>query len=280
MVNHGMPQTLEEALILLKNDEYQIIAGGTDLMVQHRHWAQTLPKIPKPVFFIHHVKELNYLLDTPEYLEIGATTPMDMIMSSPLVPKILQHTIEEIAAPGIRHMATLAGNIANASPAADGLCTLIALSADLVIASLDRKRMIKVEEVISGPKRNKLAKDEMIIAIRIPHQDQSMSEFYKVGGRRADAISKVSLAAVIHVHQSIITNWHLAFGAVGPRVVHDIHTDQRMIGMKIDDVKRQTDAIIAMYEPLITPIDDQRSTAVYRKQVALNLIRRVIINLH
>jgi xanthine dehydrogenase FAD-binding subunit len=185
----------------------------------------------------------------------------------------------EIAAPGIRHMATLAGNIANASPAADGLCTLVALDATVVIASVNSTRIEHVNDIIVAPKKINLSENELIIEIRIPKSDWSFTAFYKVGGRKADAISKVSLAGSVTYESDRISAWRIAFGAVGPKVVLNPDLDRMMIGKSVRAIKRDAASIVKLYEPFIKPIDDQRSTAAYRKQVALNLIGRFIENM-
>jgi xanthine dehydrogenase FAD-binding subunit len=279
MVKHIIPKTLTEALEWMNQGAYQVISGGTDWMVQARNWSETLPKATKGLIFIHELSELNYIKETTEDLLIGATTPMDTLMNSPKVPQVLRDTLLEIAAPGIRHMATLAGNIANASPAADGLCTLVALDATVVIASVNSTRIEHVNDIIVAPKKINLSENELIIEIRIPKSDWSFTAFYKVGGRKADAISKVSLAGSVTYESDRISAWRIAFGAVGPKVVLNPDLDRMMIGKSVRAIKRDAASIVKLYEPFIKPIDDQRSTAAYRKQVALNLIGRFIENM-
>ncbi len=248
-------------------------------MVQSRNWAGTLPKLAKPLVFLSQVKELDFIHETADFIIIGAMTPMDKIMASPMVPMILRETIAEIAAPGIRHVATLGGNIANASPAADAVCTLYALNASICIVSARATRILPIGQLIVGPKRTCLMPDEVITQIEIPKAMYSRQLFQKIGGRKADAISKVSLAAVATVHGDILTSLRLAFGAVGPTVISHPKIDAIFLGKSISDLKTNVLTLIEAYAPLIHPIDDQRSTAEYRKQVALRLIQRFIDSL-
>lgn len=276
MVDHYYPLTLEETFTELKKNRYQIIAGGTDCLVQYRSWSETVPKFKYPLMFIHHLSELNFICENGDYIEIGSCVTYKEILSSPLISKVMKDTIIEIASPGIRHSATIGGNIANASPAADAVCTLIALDAMVVIKSLDAIRIEKIEDFITGVKKNSLKPDEIIFSIKIPNVMYDYACFYKVGGRQADAISKVSLAAVMNITDGRITKWRMAFGAVGPKVVTSLSVDQILIGKTIEEIKNTVPSIQKLYSPLINPIDDQRSTAKYRKLVALNLIRKFI----
>lgn len=273
MVTHHIPSTLEEALKLLDSNQYQVMCGGTDLMVQSRSWANTVPKWTKPLVFIRQLSELNYIKETQDDIEIGSVTSYETLLNSSLVPKVLKDTIIEIAAPGIRQVGTLGGNIANASPAADAVCTLIALDAKVDIISFNSSRTEKICDLIIGVKKTTLKPNEIIRCIKIPNVEHDYAKFYKVGGRKADAISKVSFCALCNVKDNIITKFRIAFGAVGPKVSSDIFTDELLVGRTIDDVKNSVDDITEKYKILITPIDDQRSTKEYRHKVALNMIK-------
>lgn len=279
MVTHQIPSTLEDALKLLESKEYLIMGGGTDLMVQARSWAMTLPNLKKPLVFINQLKELNFIEESKEYLEIGAATTYDTLLKSPLIPKVLKDTIVEIAAPGIRYLGTIGGNIANASPAADAVCTLIALDALVEIVSVNTTRTEKISDFIIGVKKTTLKPDELIRSIKIPALDHDVAKFYKVGGRKADAISKVSLCGICNIKDNVITKFRVALGAVGPKVVSDIQTDELFVGKTIDEIKITVNDMIKNYEPLISPIDDQRSTKDYRFQVSLNLLKAFIESL-
>jgi CO/xanthine dehydrogenase FAD-binding subunit len=198
------------------------------------------------------------------------------LLNSSLVPKVLKDTIIEIAAPGIRHVGTLGGNIANASPAADAVCTLIALDAIVEIMSSNSIRTEKICDFIIGVKKTTLKPNEIIRSIKIPNVEHDYANFYKVGGRKADAISKVSLCVLCNVKDNIITKFRIAFGAVGPKVASNIKTDELFVGKTIDEIKNNIDDYTKKYASLITPIDDQRSTKEYRHKVALNMIKAFI----
>lgn len=276
MVNHYYPLTLDEALFQINQSEYQIIAGGTDVMIQYRSWADTSLQTKKPLLFIHQLKELDFIVRDKNYINVGACVTLSNLFKSPLIPLVLKNTIIEIASPSIRNTATLAGNIANASPAADAVCTLIALDALVEIKSLDSVRTVKIEHLITGVKKTSLLSNEIITTIKIPNIHHDYQFFYKVGGRKADAISKVSLAAVANILDGRITKWRLAFGAVGPKVVTDITKDETFVGKTIDEIRESILSVQELYASIIHPIDDQRSTKQYRSTVAGNLIKKFI----
>jgi xanthine dehydrogenase FAD-binding subunit len=278
MVEHVIARSLDEALHCLNQQEYTILSGGTDHMVQKRSWAGTLPLFTKPVLFLHEVKELYGIRVDSNVMEIGAMTSMTAIEEHPQTPPILKECIRQIASPGIRNKATLAGNIANASPAADAVCVLIALHAKVVISSVNHTYETLVEHVIVGPRKTILKQNEMIIAIHIPLLIPTFYAFYKVGGRMADAISKISLAGFIYIHNGKIAEFRLCFGAVGPKVMRNVDQDFAMLGKDIEYLAMEMDAYIDSYVQAISPIDDQRSTKEYRQMVASNLIKKFILS--
>lgn len=272
MVNHFIPSSLEEALDILKKEKVEIIAGGTDLMVQRRKWADTVPQF-KQTMNIINVPELSFIEANNGKLFIGATTSLSDIYKHPSTPDLLRTCIYEIASPALRNMATIAGNIGNASPAGDTLPILYVLNAKIVLLSKNNTRTLPIEEVITGPRKTIIKNDELIEKIIIPLHQFTSTSFVKVGGRRADAISKVSFTGVASVIDNIVMDIRIAFGAVGPVIVRSKSIENSMITMNINQIKENIDHILTSYRDIITPIDDQRSNKKYRKQVAINLLK-------
>jgi CO/xanthine dehydrogenase FAD-binding subunit len=271
MVDHYIPKTLEEALELLSNHNALIIAGGTDIMVQKRSWNNLPPKINSSVN-IRNLPELNYITLEKEVLCIGATTTLNTIYHHENVPLLLKQAISVIASPAIRNMATIAGNIGNASPAGDTLPVLYLLEAIIVLKNKYRIRELPINEVIIGPRKTVIQNDEIITEIKIPLTEFTKCSFDKIGGRKADAISKISLASLIRIEQNIVKDIRFAFGAVGPKVIRDKKIEETLIGLDVHALKKMKKEISSMYRTIVTPIDDQRSTKEYRKHVAGNLI--------
>ena len=272
MVEHFIPKTLEDALSILNDKEVTIIAGGTDLMVQRRKWANTAPKFDSTMNIIH-LKELDYIKEESDFVRIGSTTSLATILKSDNTPLLLKKAIREIASPALRNVATIAGNIGNASPAGDTLPILYVLDAKIQLVSKSNQRVLPIDEVILGPRRTVLHKDEMIKEIILPKKIFTETVFKKVGGRKADAISKLSFTGAVSLKDTVIEDFRVAFGAVGPVMVRVKDIEKTLIGKTVDEAHDLVFDILAEYEPFITPIDDQRSNKIYRKEVSLNLLR-------
>ncbi len=279
MVRHIIPKTYREALEHLKSGSLHILAGGTDLMVQNRAWSETPVAFKKDTLYVYNLEELRYIEREGDMLHVGALASYDMLERHPDTPSALKRCIALLASPGLRRVATLAGNIGNASPAADGVLVLYALDARVVLDSADATREIPIEEAITGPGRTAFEDGEMIREIRIPLEDFDSERFKKVGGRKADAISKVSFLGAAAFDGDVIKDLRLALGAVNTTVVRRREIEAQYQGLTAADLKARSQEIREAYAPYVRPIDDQRSTATYRRQVALNLIEDYIHSL-
>ncbi|MCF7946885.1 MAG: FAD binding domain-containing protein [Spirochaetia bacterium] len=277
MVNTYYPGNLEEALEI-RNQHHPIpLMGGTDLMVKYRSWAGSLPEFPGPVMYINHLKELQGISKNAGSVYIGAGTTLSEIEKSRIVPLLLREAVEEMAAPALRNLGTLAGNIGNASPAGDAVCALVVLDASVKLESIHGgKRVVKVEDFITGPGKTELKNNELITWIIIPQKEVSFVNYRKVGTRKANALSKLSLCSDVKIKNGIIDDIRIAVGAVGPTVVRSRIIEERIIGNRVEELSKKIRAIIEDYSVIIVPIDDQRSTSAYRKQVALNLIQQFL----
>ncbi len=276
MVESYRPRTLEEALSLRKEHDLIPFAGGTDLMVKYQSWRGTLPRFPKDVLFLNHLEELKGIEVKGEDLVIGAGVTLSEVADYSGTPKVLKDAVLSIAAPGIRNIATLAGNLCNASPAGDSICALYALDASVIAESSGGKREISVLEFITGPGRTSLGNDELVTAVKVPLKKAGIQVFRKVGTRKANALSKLSFSAVCEVKGGVVDGIAVAFGAVGPTVVRSVELEKKLTGKKISEIEAEAGGIISDYSAMIVPIDDQRSTAEYRKRVALNLLENFI----
>jgi len=276
MVKLVMPSSLVEALELLEDSNYVLFAGGTDLMVQNRSWSETPVAFSRPVMFLSGIRELDYIKAEMEYLAIGAMATLAEILDHEKTPELLKAIIAEMASPGIRNIATLAGNIGNASPAGDSLVGLYLLDAHLVLRNHHGTRVIRIDDFILGPRKTQLHGNELISEIRIPHQGFTKTVFTKIGPRKADAISKLSFGGAYALSGGTVTDIRIAFGAVYATVVRDREIESSLSGKTPGELVRMLPWIKEQYDRLIQPIDDQRSTRVYRKQVALNLLEKFI----
>jgi len=279
MVKNVIPASLNEALNLLNERPFKIMAGGTDLMVQRRAWSQTPPEFNEDVLYIFNLEELKYIKEEDGYIVIGSTTPVEDLLYSDLAPNLLKEAIGIMASPALRHMATIAGNIGNASPAGDTLPILYALDAIIVLQSVEGVRELPIDEVITGPRRHVMNQNEIIKEIKIPICVFTDSVFEKVGGRQADAISKVSFTGAINIKDNKVLDFRIAFGAVSATILRRKEIESKYIGLTKEELIGRVDDIVIDYDPFVRPIDDQRSNKEYRKTVALNLLRNFVITL-
>ena len=276
MVKSFIPSTYNEALELLDKNEMILMAGGTDLMVKKRNWAGLSPIFDKDVLFISELKELKYIKKKGGFIHIGAMTTLEEILTHKDIPEILKKTILLMASPGIRHIATLGGNIGNASPAGDSLPVLYILDAKIVVDGKGTERMVPIEEFILGPGKVALDGRELIKEIIINDVRFDMIHYEKIGGRKSDAISKVSFAGGVLCRKGRVDEFRCAFGAVAPTVVRSRAIEESVRGTACEDIEKMKEIIKKKYSELIRPIDDQRSTAVYRKKVCMNLLDRFL----
>lgn len=278
MINHFITKNLSEALNILFNNDCYIMAGGTDLMVQKHRSSGLLPTFEKDVLYISNLEELNYIKFDEKGIHIGATTKYRDILASELVPQMLKDVVKDIASPNIRNMATMTGNIGNASPAGDSLVPLYLLDASVVLTSKRGTRELLLKDFIKGVRKTAREKDEMITEVIIPHYELDY-KWVKVGSRAAESITKVSVLGAYKVEDKIIKDLRLAFGSVSITIVRHREIEEKYIGLKIDELHRQIPRILKDFDEFINPITDQRSTKDYRKKVAMNLLRNFLENI-
>ncbi len=276
MVETYLARDYSATLKYLESGACTLIAGGTDLMVKRKREAGLLPKFDGPLVFLDGLSQLKGIERRDGLTVIGAGTPLETIGASELVPPMLREAIQNMATPAIRHVATLGGNIANASPAGDTLPVLYLYDAMVRLESLGSIREVPIREFILGPGRTARRQDELIKCVVLRDHPVTASTYCKVGGRKSDAISKLSFAATADVRAGKLMELRAAFGAVGPTVVRVEALEVELIGQDIARLKVDMDGILAGFAEYIRPIDDQRSTALYRKRCALRLLEDFI----
>lgn len=276
MVKQIIPKHLEEAITYLDQEDFQVIAGGTDLMIQRRNSADLVPLFDRNLLYAFNLDELKYVIKEETQTKIGSMTSLETLLHHPNTPKLLKDVIKEMASPGIRNVATLAGNIANASPAGDSLVALYLLDAVVVLSSKKQTRHLPIDQVILGPRKTCIQNNELITEIIIPTPCFTQTSWVKVAGKKADAISKISFAGAVTIKQGMMTDFRIALGAVFMTVVRNKEIENLYKNMSVDILKSNMNNILSHYQVLIKPIDDQRSNKIYRNQVSLNLIEDFI----
>ncbi|MGE5581809.1 MAG: FAD binding domain-containing protein [Bacillota bacterium] len=277
MVAMFTPTNLAEALQIRREHPAIPLAGGTDLLVKKRSWSGTLPRFEQPVIYIGNVPEFKTIhVINDSILTIGAAVTLSEVLENQAIPEILKRAVAETASPAIRNAGTLGGNICNASPAADTLPPLYALGAAVLLANASGSRELPIFEFIKGPGLTVLKNDELLVAVNIPLVNYQVIHYQKVGTRKADGLSKVSFAGLAGIEGGTLQDLRIALGAVAPTVVRSREAENLLKGRKINELSGLVAEITEFYARLIRPIDDQRSSAAYRKMVSLCLIEYFI----
>ena len=277
MVATFRPTTLEEALEIRATHGAVPFAGGTDLMVKLRRGAGVLPGFDRPVLFLDRVAELVVLRDDGRALEIGAMVTLARLAADPLVPRPLAEVARSMAGPGIRSVATAGGNVCNASPAADLLPYLAAHNARARLMARDARRTLPVEELVTGPGATGVGPAELLAALVVPAWAPTVSIWRKVGTRRANALTKVSLFACADTDGTMVHRARIALGAVAPTVVRLREVERMLEGAAVADLALIARRALEACDAVVRPIDDQRSTADYRRRAARELVSQFIL---
>lgn len=276
MVEAFKPQNITDALKILDDKECRVFAGGTDLMVKKRAWYGTENNFKEPVLFISDIDELRTIKKEDGFIKIGAACKLSEIKNSEIIPGILKDVVSKMASPQVRNAATIGGNICNSSPAGDTLPLLYALDAVLLIESIKGKKEVRIQDFITGPSKNILQKNEILTEIKFKDLDFNIIAYKKTAGRNSNALSKVSFVGLAKTYGSEICDLRISFGAVGPTAERCRGFEESIIKMKKYNGKLDIEKIMEMYENIIKSIDDQRSTADYRKDVSLRLLKNFL----
>ena len=272
------PLRLDGALAALASDpSLTVVAGGTDLMVE----VNSGRRRPTGLLSLRRVDELRHWHRDGNELVIGAgvtyTSLLDPAFAA-LAPALAQ-AARTVGSPQIRNTGTLGGNLATSSPAGDTLPVLAALDAtvELAHADADDRRTVALDDFLTGPKTNALRAGELIVAVRIPVA-AGPQEYLKIGVRNAMVIAVASCALVVDWSRRRVA---CACGSVGPRPMRDRRAEAALAG-EIDWDSRRVPSASAgerfgrSIARAVTPIDDHRATAAYRREATAVLARRAV----
>lgn len=270
-----MPKSLSELWREMDHrPEALIYAGGTDLLVR-------LPKEPEKdqgLICLERLQELKRIEQRGEEIFIGAGCTHAQLLNSSLVVKrltILAQALRVLGSPLIRNAGTIGGNLATASPAGDTLPPLYALGASIEMVSPGSARRMPISDFIKGPGQTALRSGEVLSGVSIPMpSDHAIHHFEKIGQRAALAISIASLAALVQLdtHGTVISA-KLAWGSVGPTVVICRPAEAALEGRHLSRASLKNAA--AIVTKAVSPIDDIRASAAYRREVAGNMLLRL-----
>lgn len=270
------PKTKEEVLEILKQEKSEVclVAGCSNVLPYIKD-----KKLPaKLLLDISGIEELNYIKKSEGKLCIGAATTISDLINSKIIREecnILHQAAEEFADPTIRNSATIGGNLADASPAADMAPPLLVLDAVLEVESMEGKKEIPLKDFFIGPRKTVLHDDEMITSIKI--KDDYINKngcFIKLGLRQAMAISLATVALILAVEKDKVADVRIAMGSIAPTPLRLIKVEGFLKNKKIND-ELIKEAVKKVREE-VKPIGDVRASAEYRRYVSGILFKRAI----
>jgi CO/xanthine dehydrogenase FAD-binding subunit len=264
--------SLDEALKMMAAEPgaWRPFAGGTDLMVLLEAGKLAAGRY----LSLQHFDELRGISTDDQAIVIGALTTYSDVMRSAVLQAecpLLCRAAADTGGVATQNRGTIGGNIANASPAADTPPALLVYDASVDLVSVRGTRRVPYDRFHLGYKRMDLAPDELIHSVRVVRGRGDWRQAWrKVGTRRAQAISKICVAAGVHLAGGIVADARIAFGSVAPTVVRAAHAEAALRGRALT-VETIAASVAALAQDL-RPIDDLRSTAHYRQRVAGNVL--------
>lgn len=273
MSSYQMPDSLDRALSLMAAGDWKILAGGTDFYPQLGD---------KPVDFnildINQLNELRGISRAEDHWRIGAITTWSELLETdlPAAFRSLKQAAREVGSEQIQNAATVAGNLCNASPAADSVPPLLALNAQVELCSSAGSRIISLSEFIRGNRRTALQGDELLTAVLVPTDcDDANSYFIKLGIRKYLVISISMVSALIrYSSQGQIDVARVAVGSCSEVATRLTQLEADLIGQSSStDLAGVVDA---RHLAPLHPINDVRASADYRLHAAEELVRRVL----
>jgi len=272
MTRYARPSTLDEAVHLLAQGGGTLLAGGTD-------FYPGLGDRPASgnIVDLSRVLEMKGVTATEDEIRIGGLTTWSELLASSL-PRCydgLKSAAREIGGVQIQNRGTVAGNLCNASPAADSVPPLLALDAEVELRSLAGSRRMALAEFIMGNRKTRRQRDEILTAVIVPRgMDQARSVFLKLGARRYLVISIVMVAALVKVNGGVVEEARIAVGACSARAQRLTALEQELAGAAAEPGIGK--AVRAEHLAPLSPIDDVRATATYRRDAALTLVARAL----
>jgi CO/xanthine dehydrogenase FAD-binding subunit len=271
--------SLADALSHLSNEAgaWTLIAGGTELMVAHAAGRLNATKL----ISLCGLRELNFIRTSDDFLSIGGGTTFGQIRRSAAVASefpLLAQAASWIGAIANQNRATIAGNIVNGSPAADAPPALLVYDAEIELISHRGSRRLAYADFHLGYKQSVLQPDELVLALHLPRRfSLHIGYLRKVGTRNAMAITKVALAATAVLVEGRIAEIRLAAASLADRPIRLLATESVLLGQTPTSSISNAARTALLDE--VKPIDDIRSTALYRKHVATNLLAEFLLQL-
>jgi carbon-monoxide dehydrogenase medium subunit len=270
--NYFRPTTIDEALALLAEHGTmaRLVAGGTDVLVELQRGVRPA----ETLIDLSAIPGLKYVRDENGTIRLGAlATHNDVVASAACRERALPlaQACWEVGAPQIRTRGTIVGNVVTASPANDTIVPLVALGAEVVLASRENERVMPIQEFYLGVRRTAIRANELLREIRFPAlKANERGLFVKLGLRRAQAISVVSIALVIALEGENVSNARIALGCLAPTVVRAPTAEAFLQGKRLSPEVCAEAGRLACED--VRPIDDLRGSAAYRLATLATLV--------
>ncbi len=269
---YKFPGSLKEVMDDLDEaGDAKIIAGGTDLLIQLADGTQK----PDALLDITRIDELKGIQLKEDGLTIGSTTTVAELCRRNGIPRCLLQGAESIGSPQVRNLATIGGNICNASPCGDTLAPLLVLGAIFIIVSGGGTREIAAENFFKGPKATILEEMEILKEIRIPKENlQGTSSFRMIGKRKGQVISQVNTAVWMIIEDETVQDVRISLGSVAPVPVRAFSAEKVIRGNPVteENIKEAQRAL----KGDISPITDVRASMNYRLTASEALLSDVL----
>lgn len=267
------PKTLDEAVSLLASSSGSILAGGTDF---YPALGERLPQ--GRVVDITALREIRGISFETGQVRIGGLTTWSEVIRTPL-PRCfdaLKAAAREVGSVQIQNRGTVAGNLCNASPAADGVPPLLALDAEVELASAQGRRRLLLDEFLAGNRKTLRRQDEILAAVLVPRRiEHAASAFLKLGARRYLVISISMVAAVVQANEEgCVAEAHVAVGSCSAKALRLRELERDLVGARLEAGIGA--AVKGEHLAALSPIDDVRATARYRRDASLTLVRRAL----
>lgn len=253
-----------------------LLAGGTDLVVGMKRGLVR----PELILSLHAVPELREIRKEKESLAVGSMTTLWALSHSSIVAEkwgLLGNAVGEIGSEAIRHVATLGGNVCNASPAADSLPALLVFEAEVQIETHGGNRRISLSEFLLGPSRTALREDEVLTTLIVPPPPEgSRCSYLKFGRKKKGDLALVSTAVLLSFQGESVSTIRIGLGAVAPTAIRATRAEAFLVGRRPTDELINKAAETAADEA--RPISDIRSSASYKKELVCALVRKGLKN--
>jgi len=267
--------SMKEALEILREGDWKLLAGGTDLLIDMKIGRQS----PKKVLDISRLREIRYVRLEGDRMRIGGGSRLQELLDNIIVREkapLLSSALTEMASWQIRNVATIAGNLCNASPAADSAPPLLVHDAVVKLTSSSGSRKVPLREFFLGPRKTMLSSSELLEEIELPQLDGYYHWYYKLGRRNAFTLSVVSIALAVKIEDGTFSDVRIAMGSVAPKPIRASTVERELIGKIAEE--REVSRAVELLEEDISPITDVRASAEYRMRVSKALLKEGLLS--